>query len=288
MNIDKELVAARFARAADTYDDEAGVQRRVARRLAALVRKHAVRPIRDILEVGCGTGCLSRQLLSAFRPRRLLLNDICPTMGDRLRDLGGRVDFVPGDAEERRFGTGFDLVASASVLQWFTDPKAFFARCSDMLNDGGCLAFGTYGPENMRQVARLTGMGLKYKSMGEWKSFLDDSWRIVAVREETVDMPFASPMDVLHHLRRTGVTGIGRYRWSARTLRRFQEEYSRLYSQNGGVTLTYHPLYAVAVKQAKQRGGTASKGGQDSCRLAKEPVHSKPVVVTKENVASSR
>lgn len=249
MIVDKALVAERFARAADTYDDAAEVQRRVARRLAALIREHAATPAERVLEVGCGTGCLSRLLRAALRPRRMVLNDMCPSMRERLGDVLGRgVEFVPGDAEAWPFGEGFDLVASSSAVQWFADPGAFFARCRRALDDGGCLAFSTYGPDNLRQIAGLTGAGLRRRSLEEWVALLDGSWRIAAAGEERIDMAFDSPLDVLRHMQRTGVTGVRRHRWSAGALRRFAAEYGRLHSRDGRVLLTYHPIHVVAVK----------------------------------------
>lgn len=246
---DKTLVAARFAKAAGTYDAEAVVQHRVARRLAELIHGQLGGPVRDILEVGCGTGFLSRLLNASLGPKRMRLNDICPGMRERLGDLlGGGTSFMAGDAETCRLGSGFDLVASSSVMQWFANPESFFSRCAEMLTPCGCLAFSTYGPKNMEQIAELTGIGLSYRSLPEWVALFGRRWRVAVAIEETVESIFPTPMDVLRHLRLTGVTGVCRRQWTARALRTFDREYLRRHSRGDGVALTYHPVYIVAMK----------------------------------------
>lgn len=250
MTVDKALVAARFGKAADTYDAEAEVQHRAARRLVDLVLAHRSGPVRDVLEIGCGTGYLSRRLHKSLRPDRLRLNDICPSMRGQLHDLiKCGVDFAPGDAETCRLGSGYDLVASASAVQWFAEPMSFVSRCLRILKPGGCLAFSSYGPENVKQITQLTGMGLRYPSLREWVSMFGEEWRLAAAEEETIDRAFASPREVLRHLRRTGVTGAGKFRWTPRALRSFEREYLRRHSKDGMVTLTYHPLHIVATRR---------------------------------------
>ena len=79
----KAAIAAAFSAAAGSYDAAAGVQRRVAGELAQRIARLPLDQPR-VLEIGCGTGFLSRELL-ALDPRELLLTDIAPTMIGRCR-----------------------------------------------------------------------------------------------------------------------------------------------------------------------------------------------------------
>lgn len=172
--MDKRLIAERFARARGTYSHEARVQQQVAEKMLQLLTERASPLFRRIVEFGCGTGSYSRLLLHKLQPESLLLNDLCPEMKECLTDLlpQDTVRFIPGDAEALDFPEKTDLITSCSTLQWFNDPKEFFARCHRFLSEDGYLAFSTFGTENMREIRTLTGHGLDYLPIKALKELL--------------------------------------------------------------------------------------------------------------------
>ena len=60
--MDKQLIAARFAKARNTYTREARVQQQVAEKMMQLIKEPYTR-FRRVVEFGCGTGSYSRILL---------------------------------------------------------------------------------------------------------------------------------------------------------------------------------------------------------------------------------
>ena len=60
---------------------------------------------------------------------------------------------------------------------------------------------------------------------------------------------FPTPADVLRHLKRTGVNGLSRRKWTRKDLSDFCRTYSELFGTAGGCTLTYHPVFVLARKQ---------------------------------------
>ncbi len=247
--MDKQLIAARFARARDTYPLEARVQGHVARTMLRLLTREvgACRRFRHITEFGCGTGGYSKLLLQAFRPDTLLLNDLCPEMGACVEALGeapARVQFLAGDAETMEFPHGTELLTSCSTLQWFNRPECFFSRCRRFLADKGIFAFSTFGPENLQEIRSVTGEGLHYLSLDELTDALSESFDLLFAHEEKRVLRFDSPLHVLRHLRLTGVTGMGKAVWTRGRLDAFCQDYTRLYGDKAGaVTLQYHPIY---------------------------------------------
>jgi len=133
--MDKQLIAARFAKARNTYTREARVQQQVAEKMMQLIKEPYTR-FRRVVEFGCGTGSYSRILLHTLQPEALLLNDLCREMEECVKELcdGTTVQFVPGDAEAIDFPGETDLITSCSTLQWFNDPGAFFTRCHPALS----------------------------------------------------------------------------------------------------------------------------------------------------------
>lgn len=230
-------------------------------------------PFRHIAEFGCGTGCYSRLLLHTLQPQTLLLNDLCPEMKECICDLlpcnrhlhhtprlyddnvelygnaTTTVRFLPCDAESLDFPQGTDLITSCSTLQWFADTERFFARCHRFLSDGGTLAFSTFGKKNMQEIHTLTGHGLKYLSLEKLKALLSPRFEILYTEEEVVSLPFGTPLEVLQHLKQTGVTGTEKRVWTRGRLQSFCNEYIRMCGNaDRSVSLTYHPIYVIARK----------------------------------------
>lgn len=248
------LIAQRFTKAIATYPQEARVQQQIAGKMTRLLQQHLpVRHCKQVVELGCGTGTYSRLLLRSFRPERLVLNDICEQMQACFRDLlegNPHVSFLSGDAETLPLPAETELITSCSALQWFEHPEAFFRRCNDALRACGYFAFSTFGQENMKEIRRLTGQGISYRSRRELESSLRPFYDILHSEEEILSLPFDTPMEVLRHLRQTGVTGTANAVWTRRKLNLFCSEYKRLFPLNGdSVSLTYHPIYIIAKKK---------------------------------------
>ena len=248
---DKELVRKRSTDALDTYGEHAVAQRGIALRLASLVGLYAGRQCAGrVLEIGCGTGLFTRELLKRAQPGELYLNDICEAFERFFPDLRGEpVRFLPGDVESVALPAGLDLIVSASAVQWLDDPVGFIAGCRQHLDRGGCIAFSTFGPGNLREVSALSGHSLFYPSLPCWEERLSAFYCLLHCEESELQLRFSSPRDVLLHLKRTGVTGIGRNTWTKQALQAFCRSYEEKFGDGGGVTLTYRPVYVIAKKQ---------------------------------------
>jgi malonyl-CoA O-methyltransferase len=251
--IDKQLVTKRFTRAIETYNREATAQRTIAGRLSQLVSQHvSIPPYPRVLEIGCGTGFLTRHLVHDLPSAAFTVNDLCPEMAVCFDDLTATrpVTFLGGDAEQIALPRGQHLIVSSSALQWFVQPARFFARCHQLLEEEGYLAFSTFGPDNLQEVSALTGASLAYRTLAEWQTLLAPHYQVVDACEEHLTLTFATPLDVLYHLKRTGVTAVQpTHAWTRGDLAAFAPVYAERYSQEGGgVRLTYHPLYLIAKK----------------------------------------
>lgn len=257
--IDKKLVAERFARARATYTNEAHVQRQVAEKMMGLlgtVLQHTSLSLQQpsavrVLEIGCGTGCYSTLLKQTLNPGLLLLNDLCPEMKSCVEPLlNDSVRFNAADAEEMPLPSHMHLITSCSTVQWFTRPQRFFERCHESLATGGILAFSTFGTRNLAEISTLTGNGLHYYPLEDWKKMLAPYYEILHAEEEVATLGFDTPKDVLRHLKQTGVTGTEKRVWTRTRLQSFTDEYIRLFRQEDAkVTLTYHPIYLIARKK---------------------------------------
>ena len=85
--INKQLITRRFSRAIESYNREATAQKQIAGRLNDMLAHYLPARPRHVLEIGSGTGFLTRPLLCTFHPEKLILNDICHEMSTCFADL---------------------------------------------------------------------------------------------------------------------------------------------------------------------------------------------------------
>ncbi|MDE5944688.1 MAG: methyltransferase domain-containing protein [Rikenella sp.] len=262
MKHDKHLLQRRFSRRLESYDTLATVQRaiadRLADRLAQAVSSRAA--IRHGVEIGAGTGFLTRHLVRLFPEAAWIVNDLVAESRDYLPKKQ-TVRFEAGDGERFDFAAsehgGCDLIASASVVQWFDDLPGFIARAAAGLREsGGLLAFSTFGPENFREITATTGQGLDYYPLTELIEFCRRAGLEPTVAEEWIERPlYPTPTDVLRHLRLTGVNAVAAERWTHNRLRQFEADYRAAYTApavetaDRDVTLTFHPILVLAEKR---------------------------------------
>ena len=143
--VEKKRIGRGFHRQAGEYDQHAVVQKRVVANLERLIEAHCNYSPRRLLDIGCGTGALISRLHKRFQDSELVGLDLAYNMALKSSErLDSRASFVNGDAEQLPFRDGaFDLVVSASTLQWVEKLDNVFAECCRLLAPGGifCAAF---------------------------------------------------------------------------------------------------------------------------------------------------
>lgn len=245
----KKRVAQRFSKASQSYSNEAIIQKRIASNLTQMLPERWKKQLTEVLEVGCGSGFLTQELHERLHVCHWTLNDIVPGWESQLSVImdGEDWSYCVEDAENITFKQSFDLIASSSTIQWFESPDQFVRRAYDALTPGGILLLSTFGVENFKEIRAIVGKGLNYLSPQELCQQLPKE-ALSTVKEELIPLSFLSPTELLRHLKSTGVTATNDSLWSPAQLRNFTEEYTRRFSKENKVWLTYHPLYLVIQK----------------------------------------
>lgn len=245
MSYDKELVKRRFEQNLHSYNSLATVQRDIAHRLAQMTLHHKSHVLLGV-EIGAGTGFLTEQLLTNYPDSHWTVNDLTATC-QRFLPSSPRITFRACDGETMPFDGLFDMIATASVVQWFDNLELFIARVSKALRSGGILALSTFGHDNFAEITATTGQSLEYHSQAEITQWCTDhGLRILEQQQWHCQQQFDTPIDVLRHIKATGVNAITKQRWTHADMARFQSDY-RAYCNP--ITLTFHPIIVIACKQ---------------------------------------
>ena len=251
--IETKQIHIRFTRALSSYDNHADAQHRISRKLASLLPHQANVRYKRMLEIGCGTGGFTGVLKQQCHIDEWILNDLCEDCQEKIEQLfpGAPPRFIAGDAETLSFPGKFDLIASASVFQWMKEPETFLHKLSGLLMQQGLLLFSTFVPGNLYEIKELTGKGLVYPTSDTlvgWLSTAD--FNLLHQEEDTIVLTFKTPLDVLRHLKATGVTATGNGCWTKGRQESFCRQYAEQFATTDGqVTLTYRPLYILATKK---------------------------------------
>ncbi|WP_028857528.1 methyltransferase domain-containing protein [Psychrilyobacter atlanticus] len=192
MNFDKKF---------DRYEENAHIQKVVAKELINLVPK---KKYNTIFEIGAGTGVLTKNIVKNIEYKNLIVNDKYFESEEYIKDLPS-VEFIGGNIEKIEIKE-MDLIISSSVFQWIEDKDKLFEKISSATDT---LVFSIYIKGNLGEISDHFGISLKYLDMKELKTLLTPYFKNIMEYEKEFKLAFDTPMEGLKHLKNTGVTGIG-------------------------------------------------------------------------------
>lgn len=250
----KQRISDAFGAAAASYDDHAAPQRVAAGLVADLAQRQMPVGVGRILEIGCGTGLLTRDIQARWPGAELIATDIAPAMLAQAA-AQGRVaaTFLAMDGEAPDFeGPWFDLILSSLAFQWFGDLPGAIARLAALLRPGGSLIFSTMGEGSFaswRGAHEICGVvcGVPaYPSLDALRAMLAHHGDAFAF-EETAPLEVAGARGLLAHLKGIGavVPEAGRRPLGPAVLRRVMAAY-----EAGGGTDQYQLLVGRVTKIA--------------------------------------
>lgn len=133
-----------------------------------------LKPGLTVLDVGCGTGAITRSIAEKTGPTgRVLGIDPNQNLIDQARlnaeDVPG-LDFQPGDVYTWDTAERFDLVTCARTLQWLAQPDAALRNLKKWVKPGGYLSILDYNHEKIAWTPELpAAMRLFYDAFLRWR-----------------------------------------------------------------------------------------------------------------------
>jgi malonyl-CoA O-methyltransferase len=253
--MDKKIIKNNFGRYAHLYDKYSSIQEKIAAELSEKVTSNG---LRNILELGCGTGNFTRLLRNKFKQARLKALDLSPEMvavcRKKLPESG--LEFIIADAEELDLRESFDLVASNATFQWFSDLEGTLTKFAVCLRRGGEIIFSTFGPKTFYELDWVLRSLFKGAAVAatfftpreELEELLRKKFQNSRVFEKIHRESFSSLRDLLRKIKYSGIrgNGLGKKRFfNRRNLDKMQELYLDKFK---GISVTYQVFYCQGVK----------------------------------------
>lgn len=236
--MNKDLIKKRFSKCISTYDENAKIQKRMAEKLLSMLKNENYP---KVLEIGCGTGLLTKLAIKKLEFKSYVANDIVGDCKDFITSLSPEIKFVQDDIENiiQKSDNKFDLIISNAAFQWIDDIENFINILYNKLEPNGILLFSTFGVENFRELSFALDKNLSYHSSKEYRELLKNFQ--LEIDEEAHILAFKTPKDVLKHIKLTGVNAIDETKWTKSDMIRFEKGYNNFCSFRP--TLTYNPIY---------------------------------------------
>ena len=205
--------AGRFVRAALTYHSSTPVQAAMAKRLVDALPPD-LRP-GSVLELGCGTGHLTRALAGRFPHAPILATDLSEAMLRTARenwDLPSLPTWQRLDARnpELRDRT-FDLLASNALVQWFPDLRKHFRGCRELSGAEGWLAVSGFCEDHFPELDRILAhppfeypRGPGHSLLAVSEAILGTGWELSSLVAEEWPVSYHSAWSFLAQLRDSG------------------------------------------------------------------------------------
>ncbi len=244
MQINPKIIKNHFEKSLDKYNKNAIVQQIMAEELIAEV-SNIETYFENILELGCGTGLLTNELAKKIHFRNYFANDLIEKSKFYVEKIIPNALFYHGNAKKIKPLKKMDLIISNAMFQWFENLENISLHYKNILNKEGILAFSTFSPENFREIKELTGLSLNYKSTKEIKNIFEKNYDILHIKEFTHTLNFSNPLELLAHMKNTGVNSLTAQHLTFKEVKEFCENYIKKYPQ---ITLTYSPIIVICKK----------------------------------------
>lgn len=236
-----------FNRAAHTYNYGAHIQSITARKVFEMNTHTSPK---FTLDIGCGTGILTKKFAQAFPQSTIKAIDISENMIHQVQSLEEKnictecTDYLTLNSQE-----GFDLIISNAALHWM-DTKAAVQKIAKELTPKGNTLLAIFGSKTSQELYQLLPVIGRHNQVVSSTFYTSEdlielghnNFKHWQVNTEIITISFDSIFDLLKVQKDTGVNvklkndGL----WTPRQLKDLEETFIGAYGQ---VQLTYEIHY---------------------------------------------
>lgn len=245
-----------FSNAVQYYNEHAELQENVAKRLAKSLEpwKYSI-PEGPILEIGAGTGFLTKHLSNMFNDRELIISDLSADMIEFCREQSLKndsIEYKTLDAEKAEWPESkYALITGNYVVQWFKQTAQTLSKIAGSLKPGGLLLISFPASEsfsNWRQYCVDLGLPFTGNDLPDLERVVIDlsmgPFQVDYYEDDMVDT-FEDVFDFFNHLKKTGTsTNLANKKLSIKQLKLLNDYW--LEKEKGKIKVQYHTAFIAA------------------------------------------
>lgn len=261
LTIDKNKVRQSFAMAANSYDELATLQRKVGLNLLQKIPEDHY--CQHVVDVGCGTGFLTQQLVGKSFAEQIYALDIAFSMVEHSRsklETANNIQYICADAEILPLqDNSVDLIISNLALQWCQNLTAVFLGFNKVLKPQRQLIFSTFGPTTLQELKQAWSIVDDYTHVNEFYSadqitdFLNHTgFTDIKIERQCYQSYYSTVIELMRELKGIGAHNVlsrrNRQTTSKRDMQAMTSAYEK-HRESQGVPATYEILFVSASSQ---------------------------------------
>jgi len=246
-----------FSDAAMQYDMMTGLHNEIGRELAKKILN--VEPSQSILDVGMGTGRLTRRLSFYLPDTKVVGIDFASGMIEEARKKQAGHEIIQADANHLPFkNETFDILASNLAYQWMENIEDSFQEAYRVMSKPGNLILTIFGEKTFQELfhslKETRGEGplsiRKLHNMQELKNALHKAgFKDVKCDYEIIKVHFPNMMDLMRWIKDIGSNALGIEVFLGKEhIQRADEYYEDHYLDRLGIVATFEVIWVDAKK----------------------------------------
>jgi malonyl-CoA O-methyltransferase len=198
-------IVKEFSRFADEYTKHNIIQSEVASRLTSMLTRNKYR---KILDLGSGSGAVYQNLLEKnIKAENFIAFDFSNEML-RLHPISSNLQKVCADFNKKESFKNykkneFEILISASALQWSTDLTSVFSSISSLASE---YYFAFFTSNTFKTLHQTAGINSAIYSKKDIVKTLKEFY-IFEMEEAEYRLDFASVQEMFRYIKRSGVSG---------------------------------------------------------------------------------
>lgn len=193
----KKRIVSAFSKDVQFYQDNARQQQKSAEELSKMFGNVADG---ELLEIGCGTGFLTGEIMKRYPGRELTAIDLSDEMASFCKRQFPQVRAIQGDGEQLNVDGQYGAIFSGMCLHWFTNLKKSLGNIRKALKKGGVFYFSfpnnrSYPEWNYFPLNPLIQVGTFLEEFGN-----------VHFKEIEFRKTYESPLGFLHEMKKLGTS----------------------------------------------------------------------------------
>ena len=255
-------VRSAFNKASSQYDEHAFLQKEIASRLDAKLEVISGKS-NVILDLGSGTGLLSKQLSKRFPESQLVCLDFAhQSLAHNLANSK-----ICADANHLPLAdNSVDMVISSLMMQWCPDIKQLFSEIHRVLKNDGLILFSTFGPDTLKELKKSWSVVDNETHVNTFTDMHDIGDQMLGagfqspvMEMEKLTLTYQTVTDLLRDLKVIGAQTVSARSKSLMGKDKFQLmiKMYESYRIDGKLPATYEVIYGHAWKKVNKLGGIA-------------------------------